>query len=186
MTEDQSRLGSVRANRGIDRRKFMKSLGAIGISGAGLNTAIGKARATPSRDRVRIVTHRSKGEPVRTKQVPKEWFEQKERARRGQQLLFNRLEESSGVLGVGYGPSNAAVDNYRFFEVRVHVDRSGELMRTFQRRSMECQLPLHAGKNTKTPTTTETTIRFQEALNRIVRRVLPPRLREWTTVAISI
>ncbi|ACM58684.1 hypothetical protein SAMN05444271_12838 [Halohasta litchfieldiae] len=124
MTEDQSRLGSVRANRGIDRRKFMKSLGAIGISGAGLNTAIGKARATPSRDRVRIVTHRSKGEPVRTKQVPKEWFEQKERARRGQQLLFNRLEESSGVLGVGYGPSNAAVDNYRFFEVRVHVDRS--------------------------------------------------------------
>jgi len=102
----------------------MKSLGAIGISGAGLNTAIGKARATPSRDRVRIVTHRSKGEPVRTKQVPKEWFEQKERARRGQQLLFNRLEESSGVLGVGYGPSNAAVDNYRFFEVRVHVDRS--------------------------------------------------------------
>jgi len=47
-------------------------------------------------------------------------------------------------------------------------------MRTFQRRSMECQLPLHAGKNTKTPTTTETTIRFQEALNRIVRRVLPP------------
>jgi len=32
---------------------------------------------------------------------------------------------------------------------------------------MECQLPLHAGKNTKTPTTTETTIRFQEALNRI-------------------
>jgi len=50
-------------------------------------------------------------------------------------------------------------------------------MRTFQRRSMECQLPLHAGKNTKTPTTTETTIRFQEALNRIVRRVLPPRLR---------
>jgi len=79
MTEDQSRLGSVRANRGIDRRKFMKSLGAIGISGAGLNTAIGKARATPSRDRVRIVTHRSKGEPVRTKQVPKEWFEQKER-----------------------------------------------------------------------------------------------------------
>jgi len=34
----------------------MKSLGAIGISGAGLNTAIGKARATPSRDRVRIVT----------------------------------------------------------------------------------------------------------------------------------
>jgi len=60
MTEDQSRLGSVRANRGIDRRKFMKSLGAIGISGAGLNTAIGKARATPSRDRVRIVTHRSK------------------------------------------------------------------------------------------------------------------------------
>jgi len=175
------------SKQGIDRRKFMKSLGAIGISGAGLNTAIGKARATPSRDRVRIVTHRSKGEPVRTKQVPKEWFEQKERARRGQQLLFNRLEESSGVLGVGYGPSNAQLSTIIDFSKSEFMSTVlRELMRTFQRRSMECQLPLHAGKNTKTPTTTETTIRFQEALNRIVRRVLPPRLREWTTVAISI
>jgi len=152
----------------------MKSLGAIGISGAGLNTAIGKARATPSRDRVRIVTHRSKGEPVRTKQVPKEWFEQKERARRGQQLLFNRLEESSGVLGVGYGPSNAAVDNYRFFEVRVHVDRSEGTNADIPEEVDGVPVAITRRKNTKTPTTTETTIRFQEALNRIVRRVLPP------------
>jgi len=56
----------------------MKSLGAIGISGAGLNTAIGKA---PSHSSGIVfessLIGRSKGEPVRTKQVPKNGLNRK-------------------------------------------------------------------------------------------------------------
>jgi len=151
MTEDQSRLGSVRANRGIDRRKFMKSLGAIGISGAGLNTAIGKLEPLLLGDRVRIVTHRSKGEPVRTKQVPKNGLNRKsEQTSRTAVTLQppRRVIRSPGSRLRSEQRSCRQLSIFSKSEFMSTVLR--ELMRTFQRRSMECQLPLHAGKNTNT------------------------------------
>lgn len=76
----------------VSRRSYLKRIGATGAVGGGLSLLQTSAVAEED-DTTVIITDKNRGEPVRTKEVPTEWYKQVQNAREGQDELTQRFSD---------------------------------------------------------------------------------------------
>lgn len=121
---DDVLVGQMARGTHITRRGVLRALGA----GAGASLLGGPAAAdhgsgsTGGSDRIEVVTHRRGDDPARTATVPRDWYDQKRRARRAASRLRAEYARDPGVLAVGVGVEAARIEEWHRFAVEVHVD----------------------------------------------------------------
>jgi hypothetical protein len=103
------------------RRNVLKAVGSVGASSIALTYGPQSVRAGD--DIVKIITHMSGDKIAQTQKVNKQWYDQKERAKKVHERIQRNYGSDSRVLSINIHRLEERIGGLRKFGVRVSFDK---------------------------------------------------------------
>lgn len=98
----------------ITRRSFLKRAGISTVALSNLPNVV-----SADENRVNIVTSTRRGEPIATRDVPREWYENWQKSLAVKDQLAEKYRDSDNFLSIGIGNDSAQVDDHRLNSIVV-------------------------------------------------------------------
>lgn len=132
------------------RRRYLQSVGAIGLGGVfSCVTAGARSKTT------KIVTDRANNEPIRTKEVPTKWLEFEKKATDVWNKLLEQHMSNSHVYSIGLGNSTERIGDLFKSKIKIRTEPNGPDL-VLPNRVDDVPVSIQEEENTSSPDTCNT------------------------------